>query len=73
MTIEGILEFEAVRDFLYSKMRGLREPRQGGAATARATSPAGDEGELAATLRAVAAEVRALRETIERRRGAAGS
>ncbi len=27
MTIEGILEFEAVRDFLYSKMRGLREAK----------------------------------------------
>lgn len=28
MTIEGLLEFEQVRDFLYSKMRGLRrDPR----------------------------------------------
>lgn len=27
MTIEGILEFEAIRDFLYSKMRGLREAK----------------------------------------------
>src|SRR5210317_1714714 len=28
MTIEGLLEYEAVRDFLYGRMRGLRESRR---------------------------------------------
>jgi uncharacterized membrane protein YdbT with pleckstrin-like domain len=35
MSIEGILEAEALRDFLYSQMRGARhEPRISGEATA---------------------------------------
>ena len=73
LTIEGILEFEAVRDFLYSKMRGLRESRPGAVDKSQAALVSADEGELAATLREVAAEIRALRETIGQRRGAAGS
>ena len=57
MTIEGIREYEAVRDFLYSKMRGAVSQRVGAA-------PAGSSAEpdaVAAVLREVAAEVRALR------------
>ncbi|MCF7687090.1 MAG: PH domain-containing protein [Cephaloticoccus sp.] len=60
MSLEGLREFEAVRDFLYSKMRGVRDqptPGQPG-------NPAGGSAELAATLREVAAEIRALRETL---------
>jgi len=73
MTIEGLLEFEAVRDFLYTKMRGAKEK----GVTAGAPSAAGGAGtsaldaqtaaELASTLRAVSAEVRALREAMERK------
>ena len=69
LTIEGILEFEALRDFLYSKMRGLREARHGAAAAFHAPLAAPAEDALAATLREVAAEIRALRETLEARRG----
>ncbi|NMO16014.1 PH domain-containing protein [Pyxidicoccus fallax] len=56
ITIEGIQAFEAMRDFLYSKMRGSRDRP----AAAR-TPLSGGEDALAATLREVAAEVRALR------------
>lgn len=57
ITIEGVQAFEALRDFLYSKMRGSRERPP----PASAPLPAGGEDPLAATLREVAAEVRALR------------
>jgi uncharacterized protein len=70
MTIEGLHEFEAIRDFLYSKMRGLKEGRTAstGAIQAAGTSLSGKElEELAATLRELAAELRATREALERR------
>jgi membrane protein YdbS with pleckstrin-like domain len=59
MTIEGLHEFEAVRDYLYSRMRGVRGDQP-------AVARAGD-GDLAAALRDVAAELRAVREALERR------
>ncbi|MBZ4422992.1 PH domain-containing protein [Myxococcus sp. RHST-1-4] len=55
ITIEGVQAFEAMRDFLYSKMRGSR-----GRPATHALAPAGEDA-LASTLREVAAEVRALR------------
>jgi uncharacterized membrane protein YdbT with pleckstrin-like domain len=58
MTIEGVKEFELVRDFLYSKMRGVREP-------ALKQADSGDE--LTATMREVAAALRAVRESLERK------
>jgi len=63
MTVEGIREFEEVRDFLYWRMRGMR----GGAAVRAARpAPVADTGapappELVSVLREVAAELRALR------------
>ncbi|MCP3136218.1 PH domain-containing protein [Pyxidicoccus xibeiensis] len=61
VTIEGVQAFEAMRDFLYSKMRGSREhPLPASHDTSHAL-PAGDAAALTATLREVAAEVRALR------------
>lgn len=66
MTIEGLREFEAVRDFLYHQMRGVKEP------AAKTTTPAaittGHDAELAAALREVAAELRATRTTLEAQR-----
>lgn len=63
MTIEGVLEYEEMRDFLYSRMRGARGPR-----SARVEGPGtgaeSDASELSATLRAIAAELRAIREDI---------
>ncbi len=62
MTIEGLHEFELVRDYLYSKMRGVRSSAQ--SQTTTATQPDHD---LAAALREVAAELRAVRQHLERR------
>ena len=57
LTIEGLKEYEAVRDFLYSKMRGVKDYAPA------AVAPAGIPGEpeLAATLREIAQEVRQIR------------
>jgi putative membrane protein len=60
MTIEGLQEFETVRDFLYSKMRGVKDAHHRAPAVAVA-APVGHDDELAGTLREVAAELRALR------------
>ena len=69
LTLEGLQEFEAVRDFLYSKMRGVKEPAH--AAPAAPDSPpaaaADAERELVAALRETAGELRALREELARR------
>jgi putative membrane protein len=75
MTIEGIKEFELLRDFLYARTRGIKDhPAQPAAApqalpasvtsvTTATTSP----DELAATLREVAGELRAIRTLLEKR------
>ncbi len=60
MSIEGLKEFEAVRDFLYSKMRGVKDHHPAHAAATSAT-PSPADAELAATLREVARELRELR------------
>jgi membrane protein YdbS with pleckstrin-like domain len=79
LTIEGIQEFELLRDFLYSRMRGVKD--HGHAPGTTATFPTGApgmggpaapinpgaSGELAAALRETAAELRALREELARR------
>ncbi len=73
MTIEGVPQFEALRDFLYSRMRGAKSGAQ---VVAPQTSDGGrfDGGlggatadELASVLREAAAELRALRRSIEDR------
>lgn len=58
ITIEGLQAFEAMRDFLYTKMQGARD-RTLHPAASDAAAPTGDA--LTAALREVAAEVRALR------------
>jgi membrane protein YdbS with pleckstrin-like domain len=61
MTVEGMPQYEAIRDFLYSKMRGARDRVvQPGAAAAGELSGAPAH-ELTAVLREIAAEVRQLR------------
>ena len=76
MTIEGVPDVGAMRDFLYSRMRGARDQRHQVRATQAADALPGPEAgdpvtELADVLTQVAAELRALR--IERSGGAAGS
>jgi uncharacterized membrane protein YdbT with pleckstrin-like domain len=77
MTIEGIRDVDAMRDFLYSRMRGVADGATGSrlarsaaappAAAVSAADTAGSADELdrlAATLQAVADEVRAMREHV---------
>jgi putative membrane protein len=73
MTIEGIKEFEALRDFLYARMRGVHDPAHpaapspAGAATVSGAATVGATGEVAAALREAARELRAVREALARR------
>ncbi|MBA4138425.1 MAG: hypothetical protein C0518_14035 [Opitutus sp.] len=68
MTIEGIKEFESVRDFLYARMRGVKEPSRKAVPASAAETPA-QNAELAAALREVAQELRATRIALEANRG----
>ena len=74
MTLEGLLEYQAVRDFLYSRMRGVKEKTAPSATSAQATGPgaAGLDSktaeELTSTLRAVCDELRAVRQAFEQRK-----
>ena len=81
MTLEGLKNFEEVRDFLYARMRGVTDAvlpdgrvlqdgrRRSGEAGA---GGGGEAAEVAATLREVAAELRAWREEMARARGSEG-
>ena len=74
MMLEGLLEYQAVRDFLYSRMRGVKEKAAHPAAGARTAGQATADldaktaEELTATLRAVGDELRALRQAIEKQK-----
>jgi len=57
MTIEGLHDFEMVRDYLYTRMRGVKQ--DGG------LKPAAPRDDLAAALHEVAGELRAVRQLIE--------
>jgi len=61
MTIEGLKEFELIRDFLYTRMRGHAAVH---AEPAAAQDPLA---EVAASMREVAAELAALRQALARR------
>jgi putative membrane protein len=68
LTIEGIKEFDMLRDFLYSRMRGVKDhhvPTNIPATSAAAPGTSADE--LTAALREVTTELRAVREAIEKR------
>jgi putative membrane protein len=69
MTIEGLLEFEAVRDFLYSKMRGQKPPAATGApaVAGSATLDAAAMQQLTEALREAAGELRQIREQLATR------
>jgi len=65
MTIEGLLQFEEVRDFLYSKMRGVKD-HPPSPETGTASHP---DHELAEVLREVANELREIQKTLNDRNG----
>lgn len=70
LTIEGIKEFEALRDFLYARMRGVKDHHAFPAPTA-ATEHAGmplPVDDVTATLREVVVELRAVREALEKQK-----
>jgi putative membrane protein len=70
MSIEGLLEYEAVRDYLYTRMRGYRQ--QGGAVAAGAAgagaaiAPAAGDPRVMELLGQVVAEMRATRMALEK-------
>jgi len=68
MTIEGLKEFEALRDFLYARMRGVKDHHAPAGDSSTPVLPGGEATELAAALRETAAELRAVREELARRR-----
>lgn len=65
MTLEGLLEFEAVRDFLYSRMRGYRDASHL-APNAHVSTQAGDGALGEALLREAVDELRAIRVALGR-------
>ncbi len=65
MTIEGLKEYAMVRDFLYSKMRGVFEPSASEPDPAKEPGRDSTEMELATTLREIAVELQKTRESIE--------
>ena len=73
LTIEGIKEFELLRDFLYARMRGVKDGRtsaegQGAISTAgTAGSAVAGVDELTSVLREAVRELRAVREVVEKR------
>jgi putative membrane protein len=74
MTLEGLKEFEAVRDFLYSRMRGVKETSAPPARqVAEGTATASHDRELAAILQEVAGELREIRLALAARPPAKGN
>jgi uncharacterized membrane protein YdbT with pleckstrin-like domain len=71
MTLEGLMEFEAVRDFLYTRMRGYRDPSS---VAHVEPAPAGgeDAAQVVALLRDAIHELRATRIAFERQAGRTG-
>ena len=72
MTVEGIAEYDELRDFLYARMRGTRGDKSAAAkstansvlASAPAAVTDATSAELVATLRSVAEELKLLRQTL---------
>lgn len=63
MTIEGVKEFETLRNFLYAHMRGTQSKQSTQAdASEQVSGPTATDNELAATLNEIATELRAIRQ-----------
>jgi uncharacterized protein len=67
MSLEGLQEFEAVRDFLYARMRGVKDHPAPAAGANHAAAASAADAELAVVLREVVGELRALRNELGRR------
>ena len=66
MVIEGLKDFETIRDFLYTKMRGVHHAPGAERALPAPDGSAGPADDVASAIHAAAAELRAIREAIER-------
>lgn len=67
LTIEGLKQYEQVRDFLYARMRGVREAAPlGGPAVAASAEVPGSGTELAELLREVSSELRAINTALQK-------
>jgi uncharacterized protein len=67
MTIEGCLEYEAIRDYLYAKMRGSRASTRGATGATAAEGPgAPSTAAIVSALVDVGRELRRAREALER-------
>jgi len=73
LVIEGFREYEAIRDFLYSRMRGYKPPGASHFPAVASTQPQAaipaasrEQGELLGLLRGIRDELRLSREAIER-------
>src|SRR5258708_16256103 len=70
MTIEGMLESEAIRDFLYTRMRGYRAPAQAAGTVPSVSAPvAANEAPALQLLSDAVTELRAPRMALERLSG----
>jgi len=71
LTIEGFKEFEAIRDFLYTRMRGYHKtPAQ---SEAQPQTGAAQDGEVLSLLIGIRDELRRTREIVESRTGSKSS
>jgi putative membrane protein len=74
MVIEGFQEFEAIRDFLYTRMRGYRAAEGRGSALPAASGPgAGTDADEVALLLEIRNELRRVREALESKNSPANS
>ncbi len=69
MTLEGIPDHEAMREFLYSRMRGAHHLPDNDATPQQASVTSAPSDSLAEILQSVAQELRAIRGAIESRNG----
>jgi uncharacterized membrane protein YdbT with pleckstrin-like domain len=65
LAVEGVVEHEALRDFLYDRMRG--RGAEGASASAATSAPAGDD-RVAELLEAIRRDLEATRAALERTR-----
>ena len=79
LVIEGFKEFEAIRDFLYTRMRGYQRDANAPTTTGAQTGPsppapatADGEGEMVALLLNIRDEIRRTRELLEERSDRSG-
>jgi uncharacterized membrane protein YdbT with pleckstrin-like domain len=68
MTLEGIPQFEAVRDYLYDRMRGVKDHVHRPAPGNTPQANSGENAELALVLHEIASELRAVRQQLETRK-----